>query len=57
MRHQVTARISDTDHRLLSALGAVLNTSQADVLARGLGVLYDNLPTASRQIVRALLRR
>ena len=57
MRHQVTARISDSDYLLLRALGAALNTSQADVVTRGLAALYESLSPDARQIVRSLVRR
>jgi hypothetical protein len=56
MRHQVTARISVADYRLLRALSAVLHTSQADVVTRGLGALKATLPLATQRIVNALLK-
>ena len=56
MRHQVTARISASDYRLLRALSAVLHTSQADVVTRGLVALKASLPTGTQRIVNALLK-
>jgi hypothetical protein len=56
MRHQVTARIPASDYRLLRALSAVLHTSQADVVTRGLVALKANLPSATQRIVNALLK-
>jgi hypothetical protein len=55
MRHQISARVPESDYRLLQALAAVLHVSQADILARGLGALFASLPAATQKIVRALL--
>ena len=57
MRHQVTARIPDDDYALLLALAAALQTSQADVLVRGLTELMHSLPTDIRKVVSVLRRR
>ena len=56
MRHQITARVPELDFRLLQALAAVLNTSQADVVSRGLHALRDALPASTRRLVTALRR-
>ena len=57
MRHQVTARVTDADYRLLRALGAVLQTSQADVITKALVTLRASLPRSSQTLVRALKSR
>ena len=57
MRHQITARVPDDAYSLLHALGAALDTSQADVVVRGLTALRETLPTDVRRIVDALQRR
>ena len=56
MRHQVTARIPERDYRLLRALGAALQTSQADVIARALAALAASLPADTRKVVEVLKR-
>jgi hypothetical protein len=56
MRHQVTARIPDDQYALLRALTAVLHTSQAEVLVRGLTALTESLPREVRKVVSALQR-
>jgi hypothetical protein len=57
MRHQLTARISDADYRLLRALVAALQTSQADVVVRGLVALKGSLPPDLKTIVQRLIRQ
>ena len=57
MRHQVTARIPDDDYALLLALAAALQTSQAEVLVRGLTALTQALPPDIRKVVTVLRRR
>lgn len=54
MRHQVTARIPEDDYRLLRALTAVLQLSQADVVTRGLTALLAGLPADTKRIVKKL---
>ena len=57
MRHQLTARITDEDYALLRALAAALNTSQADVVARAMAALLENLPADVRKVVAVLQRQ
>ena len=57
MRHQVTARIPDDEYALLLALAAALQTSQAEVLVRGLTALTQTLPPDIRKVVTVLRRR
>ena len=57
MRHQVTARMSDADYALLRALAAALQTSQADVITRGLMALTETLPADTRTVLRLLRRQ
>lgn len=52
----MTARVADDDYALLRALAAALNTSQADVVVRGMAALLDTLPSDVRKVV-AMLRR
>jgi len=56
MRHQVTARIPEDDYRLLRALAAALQTSQAEVITRALAALTASLPIATQRVVRMLQR-
>ena len=57
MRHQVTARIPDDQYSLLRALAAALNTSQAEVIVRGLTALTQSLPADVRRVVNVLQRQ
>ena len=57
MRHQVTARVPDADYRLLRALSATLQTSQAEVIARALAALTNTLSTDEQNIVRLMQRK
>ena len=57
MRHQVTARVPEADYRLLRALSAALQTSQAEVLTRGLAALNASLAPDVRRVVKALVAR
>jgi hypothetical protein len=57
MRHQVTARVPEADYRLLRALSSALQTSQAEVLTRGLMALNASLSPDVRRVVKALVTR
>lgn len=56
MRHQISARLSEETYAQLKALSAVLQISQAEVIARGFDALERALPAAEQRLV-ALLRK
>ena len=49
--------MSDADYALLRALAAALQTSQADVITRGLMALSEALPADRRKVLRLVLRQ
>jgi len=54
MRRQIAARVPDATYAQLRALTAVLDTSQAEVLARALGALEATLSPPQRNALRLL---
>ena len=57
MRHQISARLSEETYAQLKALTAVLQVSQADVIARGFDVLERSLRPSEQQLVALLKKR
>jgi hypothetical protein len=56
MRHQISARLSEETYAQLKALAAVLQVSQADVIARGFDALERSLSPAEQRLL-ALFRK
>ena len=57
MRHQISARLSDDTYAQLKALSAVLQASQAEVIARGFEALEQSLNDSEQQLVALLKKR
>jgi predicted DNA-binding protein len=57
MRHQISARLSDETYAQLKALSAVLQASQAEVIARGFEALEQSLSDSEQQLVALLKKR
>ncbi len=57
MRHQISARLSDETYAQLKALSAVLEASQAEVIARGFEALEQSLSDSEQQLVALLKKR
>jgi len=57
MRHQISARLSATTYGQLRALGAVLQISQADVIARAFDALEQSLSESERRLVAMMRKR
>ena len=57
MRHQISARLSDETYAQLKALSAVLQASQAEVIARGFEALEQSLAASEQQLVALLKKR
>jgi hypothetical protein len=57
MRHQISARLSDETYAQLRALTAVLQVSQAEVIAKGFEALEQSLPAAEQRLVGLMKKR
>jgi predicted DNA-binding protein len=57
MRHQISARLSDETYAQLKALSAVLQASQAEVIARGFEALEQSLSDSEQQLLALLKKR
>ena len=57
LRHQISARLSSETYAQLKALSAVLQISQADVIARGFDALQASLTASERRLVTLLRKR
>lgn len=57
MRHQITARVPDATYAQLRALAALLQRSQAAVLADAMDALEGTLSSSDRKLLGALKRR
>ena len=57
LRHQISARLSPDTYKQLKALSAILQISQADVIARGFDALQASLPASERRLVTLLRKR
>jgi hypothetical protein len=57
MRHQISARLSDETYAQLKALSAVLQASQAEVIARGFEALEQSLGDSEQRLIALLKKR
>jgi hypothetical protein len=57
MRHQISARLSDESYAQLKALSAVLQASQADVIARSFDALEQSLGPAEQRLIALFKKR
>ena len=57
MRHQISARLSEETYAQLKSLAAVLQISQADVIARGFDALEGSLTPAEQRLLTLFRKR